>query len=296
MENTGKVLFKDDSPQWYVALGERWVGPLSAADVYKKVVEQEISWAHFVWKAGQAEWKRICDVKAFQSVVPALPPKAEAPKTAPPPAATRVVAVPKAPTVSEWFLYYNETQFGPFSSEEISRFLRVGKIHGRVHIWRDGMPNWTKIEAVTQFLADVAEAKQAREKKVAGQGKTPPAPRESEKEKEQRKTLRKPVVAKIMMANQEALIVAICRDISIGGMQVLTDRIPGKPGTRIKLNVSPAGRSGAADVAQGDIEPFVAEGVVVRVLEDGRGFSFRFERLPEASQRAIEKYIEAAGV
>jgi hypothetical protein len=35
----------------------------------------------------------------------------------------------------------------------------------------------------------------------------------------------------------------------------------------------------------------VAEGMVVRILEDGRGFSFRFEKLPENARKSIEKYF-----
>src|SRR4051812_5206861 len=78
MENTGKVsfpTFANDQPQWYIALGERWVGPLTASDVYQKVLDQEIGWAHFVWRPGQSGWERICDLKVFQSAVPQLPDK-----------------------------------------------------------------------------------------------------------------------------------------------------------------------------------------------------------------------------
>lgn len=42
MENTGKVLFGDDVPQWYVALGDRWEGPMSASTVYQKVLNEEV--------------------------------------------------------------------------------------------------------------------------------------------------------------------------------------------------------------------------------------------------------------
>jgi hypothetical protein len=322
MENTGKVLFEDDTPRWYIALGSRWIGPLSAEDVYQKVLSQEITWAHFVWCPGQQDWKRICDTPTFQGAVPAIPTQGvkeevkEASKpsirtaqasggragaagkgrTPPPPQKT------KAET-REWFLYYNDAQYGPFSGEEIGRFLRVGKIHGRVHIWKDGMADWQRLEEVARFEEDVAESKLAREiRKAAGVGgKSGPtaaksksaasssSPSSLSSAREQRKAPRRPIVAKIYVANSEALTVAVCRDISVGGMQVLTDRIPGEPGSRIKLNVSPASSKG--DRAAKGIEPFVAEGVIVRILEDGRGFSFRFERLPESSRRVIEDYL-----
>ena len=67
-------------------------------------------------------------------------------------------------------------------------------------------------------------------------------------------------------------------------MQVLTDRIPGAVGSRLKLNVSPSGEKA--------VEPFVAEGVIVRILEDGRGFSFRLEQISDQARAAIQKYIE----
>ena len=79
------------------------------------------------------------------------------------------------------------------------------------------------------------------------------------------------------------MIIAVCRDISIGGMQVLTDRVPGPVGSKLKLNVSPGDPS--------KVKGFVAEGEIVRVLEDGRGFSFRFRKITEEARRTIEKYI-----
>ncbi len=79
----------------------------------------------------------------------------------------------------------------------------------------------------------------------------------------------------------------VCRDISVGGMQILCDRVPGEAGTHVKLNVSPTG--------PGAPEPFTAEGVIVRVLEDGHGFSFRFDNLDDAARKAIERYIQSEG-
>ena len=52
MENSEKLLFEDDTAQWYVAMGERWLGPLTAEDIYEKIQNQEITWAHYVWRRG----------------------------------------------------------------------------------------------------------------------------------------------------------------------------------------------------------------------------------------------------
>src|SRR5947209_6516008 len=75
MENSGSVLFENDDLQWYVAVGERWMGPLTAQEVYQKVTSGEVTWAHYIWRMGLAEWTRICDITPFRSAVPKSPPK-----------------------------------------------------------------------------------------------------------------------------------------------------------------------------------------------------------------------------
>ncbi len=350
MENTGKVLFGgsggsesdsgDTHPQWFIALGDRWVGPLSAADVYDKVLSQEITWAHYVWRAGQTDWKRICDTPTFQAAVPVQPPskiQSEVLKASAPAAQAKTAAkappMPPAPEAESriWFLYYNDSQFGPFNEEEIRRFLKVGKIHGRVHAWKDGMAGWQRLEKLPGFEDEIAESVRARESraqaaspKLAQAGLSAKmasgAPSAAETAKphaneapartaapahaaapqvsqataqaddrrvDQRKSPRRPLLARIVFAStkSEEVTVGVCRDVSVGGMQVLTDRIPGQPGAHIRLNVSPAGER--------NVRPFVAAGVIVRLLEDGRGFSFRFDSLPEESRRIIEDYIRS---
>lgn len=278
MENTEKVFFEDDRPQWYVALGENWVGPLTAADVYERVVSQKITWAHYVWKQGQSEWKRLCDVKTFAAAVPGAPSKSlqrEVKETSVD--AGRPVVKQAAKKVAEpsdeqgWYLYYNETQFGPFTKDDVGRLLSTGKITPRVHAWRTGLPNWTRLQELPNFKEAVAEFKPAS----GAQG-------EAQKKIDMRQTPRRPLVARVLMAGVNRVTEAVCRDISVGGMQVLTDNIPGGVGARIKLNVSAT-----------SIEAFVAEGVIVRLLEDQKGFSFRFEKLGDKAQRAIEDYIQS---
>jgi len=300
MENTEKVLFEDDSPHWYIALGDRWIGPLSASDVYERVMSQEISWAHFVWKPGQAEWKRLCDVKTFQVAVPRQPAKklqnevkdvskpniqssAQVLKSSSSRGGNRgedradkrsSAAAGKVASKRAWFLYYNDTQFGPFTNDEIENFLNVGKVTPRVHAWKSGMTTWTRLKDIEDFGdVEIAPAPSKSTSKAAEKKAQP---------KDQRKAPRRPMVAKILLHNNRSVTEAMCRDISVGGMQVLTDELPGAVGAKIRLNVS-----------MGAMDPFVAEGEIVRILEDRRGFSFRFNRLSEGAKKAIEKYIQS---
>lgn len=291
MENSGNILFNDDTPQWYVALENQWIGPLRATDVYEKIVQQQLSWAHYIWREGQTDWKRICDVKTFQIAVPHQPTKsiqkeiisvkkekdkrvAKRPGPPPPP----LPGEESSPLhVKCWYLYYNDTQFGPFSKGEIQQFLKTGKIHSKVFIWKDGMKNWERIERLSEFQGS---QRPQTARPVALQPQSPV---------EQRLHPRRPLVAKILMSDEQALIVGVCRDVSIGGMQVLTEKAPGRIGTKLKMNISPSSQD-----SEKQIEPFMAEGEIVRILEDGRGFSFRFYRLNERARQAIEAYIESS--
>ena len=294
MENTGNVLFDDRTQEWFVALGNRWQGPMTAAEVYRKVVNQDISWAHFIWKKGQPNWSRICDTPTFQPAVPHAPTRnvqeevrersQETQRSSAKPSVRQAgprKGPPPAPTDDEdvdqkiWCLYFNSTQFGPFSSSEIEAMLDSGKIQPRVHVWKDGMSGWERLERLPQFQQFLTTAPAI----------PAPTPAPSKKKSEQREGPRRPLVAKILLSNDESVVVGVCRDISVGGMQVLTDRIPGEVGSKVKLNVSPP------DGEKGKFKPFVAHGRIVRLLEDGRGFSFRFERITDAAKRAIDAYI-----
>lgn len=298
MENTGKVLFGDDVPQWYVALGERWEGPLTASAVYQKVLNQEITWAHYVWKPGKSGWERICDLPEFHVAVPPLPTKVPSlPKATVRPSArqsdsrtisrtvSRNIAKTPPPSPSEeksgiWFIYDQDTQLGPFRNNEMVGFIQNGRVNGSIFAWRDGMDNWERLEKLDAFQ-DVF--KDAFKESVSG----------PKKKIDQRGAPRRPLIAKILMAKGDQLVTAICRDISIGGLQVLTDRIPGPVGSVVKMNVSMVGKKAGKTIGKTKIEPFVAEGVIVRILEDGRGFSFRFNKLSDTAKRAIEAYINA---
>lgn len=284
MENTEPIRFKDDAPRWFVASGDSWIGPLFASEVYKKVISHEISWAHFVWAPDQSGWMRICDTEAFASSVPQKPAKKllsqlkgvmegdDDTQSSGPRSGAKLMRRKRSGSQSieirDWFLYFNDSQFGPFSKTEVERFLQVGKIHDKVHAWKEGMVDWERIHDIPELRLKAGVETKKGTTEVRSQRASP----------------RRPLVAHILLSNEDVLIAGVCRDISVGGMQVLTDQIPGKAGAHIRLNVSPSGSGG--------LSPFVAEGVIVRLLEDGRGFSFRFENLSEVAKRAIEKYIQ----
>ncbi len=262
MESSKKNLFETDHSKWHLALGKRSLGPLKSLELYEMLQKQEISMAHYIWKTGFKNWVRICDVEPFKDLAPSTPgvsiPKTES-KSEIKKAETRV-------STESWFIFNQGSQVGPFTSLELERLVQIGKIGAKTQAWKHGLPNWMMLGSIDKF------------KNIFSKTNTDPTTIA-----DQRKADRKPLVARIFVSDDQTMVIGICRDISIGGMQVLTDKVPGKVGSKIKLNVSPSDAK--------EMGPFVAEGKVVRILDDGLGFSFRFDQLSENAKNAIQEFI-----
>jgi hypothetical protein len=166
-----------------------------------------------------------------------------------------------------WYLHWNQKQFGPFLLQEIQQFLREGRIHPEVYAWCHGMTQWQK-------LGVILEQTKKLEAHVS----------------EKRSFPRLSIEARILISDEKSVIVGSVCDMSLGGLQVLANRVPVKVGSKIKMNVSPT-TGLVTNMVQRQFDPFVAKGTVVRLLEKSRGFSFRFEKLSKQAQQSIESYL-----
>src|SRR5690606_15325466 len=144
------------------------------------------------------------------------------------------------------------------------RLFEEKRINGKTLVFTQGMSSW-------QFLAEIEGYQEVFHE-------APPVISESEK----RTAVRKPFIARMFIQNQKSVFEGICRDISIGGMKVLVDNFPRRNGERININVHPEN----SDFS------FVASGEIVRLLEGGQGFSFRFIDLSEDALSAIDRYLK----
>lgn len=262
MENTNTIHFPNDKPEWFYAVGENYRGPFKGEEIYQKLQSKELSWIDYIYRETEGQWMRVADHPVFKSLQPA-PPKPKPVAAPPPPPA-------KQPDI-RWFLFQNDTQTGPYNSLELIRLKSAGQIHINAFVWQDQFTEWKPFNDVAELKAPAPAAGSA------------PKPALAPAKTDKRSTPRKPLVAQIYLTNQSDLVTGVCRDISVGGMQVLTDRVPGQVGTTIQLNVAPPKDSG--------LKPFVAEGVIVRILEDQRGFSFRFTQISNDAKKSIESYI-----
>ncbi len=281
MENTLARFENDTEAKWYVAQQGRLRGPISGKEIAYWITANGVSVGNYIWTSGQANWQRIYEIPDFAALLPSEPSaklKAEASRLVMGASgevkarlSTGSTGGGAGGTNRTWYVYTNSAQYGPFEPTEVEMMIDAGRVTNNSYLWKKGMPNWVGAATVTGFKIPLPEKSTATS-----------APESSVKE--QRNAPRKPFEVKILMTDGKEVGWALCRDVSIGGMQVLMDHSPGQVGTVLKLNVS----------ASDSIPAFTCEGTIVRILEDGRGFSFRFNNLPNDACQAIEQYVSMA--
>lgn len=252
------------SDKWYyVQSGERQ-GPVEIDAVFQLLSDATLNQEDYVWKKGFDNWVRIKDVEELQE-------KSEAEEAAIPAQIQESLNLTKLSNGENSIFIKigadrggQEVEYGPYSIEVIRKLYNDNRVNGKTYIFMRGMKDWA-------FLADFEDFSDVFE------NSPPPIADE-----ERRKSVRKPFIARMYIESKKEVYVGVCRDVSVGGMQVLVDHFPGKIGDRISINVHPENTQ----------HHFVASGEIVRVLDGGLGFSFRFQGLNNDSLKAIEDYIE----
>lgn len=258
------------SDKWYYVQKGNRQGPVAIEVIEQMMTNQDLKSEDFVWKKGFENWKKIKDVEELNrkdaSPIPeiALPPEIK-------PVPHKEISL-KDLAPDDRVLYVrigadrgeSTSDYGPFSVKQLKQLFKENRINGKTFAFIRGSKEW-------KILADFPEYQEIFEE-------LPPVIKDSER----RVALRKPFIARLFIQNNKSLYEGICRDISIGGMQILVDNFKGLSGDKITINVHP----------ENSDYHFTAAGVVVRLLEGNSGFSFRFHALSDEAKRAIEKYVQ----
>ena len=252
------------SENWYYVQQGNRQGPVSFETIQSLINSKTLNDQDFVWKKGFDNWKKIKEVEELS--VASMPV---------PPTISKIEYIePKLSEIDphERTLFIRigvdrggkPNDYGPFTLIQLKQLFKENRINGKTLLFMSGMKEW-------KLLADFDDYQEVFEE-------VPPMI----KEEERRTAVRKPFVARMFVNNETTVFEGICRDISIGGMQVLTDHFKGQAGDKISINVHP----------QNTDYHFTASGVVVRLLEGNAGFSFRFLNLSDEARASIEKYVE----
>lgn len=248
------------SDSWYfVEDGERQ-GPVTKEEILGFLQDGRLAGDSYLWTKGMENWEHLSDINEFQvqtesqviessDLETSLAAQAEAGKTL----FIRIGIDRGSPP----------TDYGPFDLDMIKKLFEQNRINAKTLIYIHGM---TKFKVLGDFV-DFTEVFNENPPVIA--------------DHERRVAQRKPFIARMFIQNQAKVFEGVCRDISVGGMQVLVDNFPGKVGEKIDLNVHP----------ENSDQHFVASGEIVRTLEGNQGFSFRFLALNTEARSAIESYI-----
>jgi len=252
------------SEKWYyVQNGERQ-GPVEFDEVLSLYQGSTIGSEDYVWTKGFEDWKKIKDVPKFStdsSSGDAIPPVENS---------TEVDLQALDPDHRCLFIKTgkdrggNEVEYGPFSINILKKLYSENRVNGKTFVFAKGMGQW-------MFLADMKGFESVFEE-------LPPVIDESER----RSSTRSPFIARMFIEKNQNVFEGICRDISVGGMQVLVDEFPANVGEKISINVHPENTD----------HHFVASGKIVRLLEGNQGFSFRFIDLKDDAINAINSYLD----
>ncbi|MBT4790075.1 MAG: DUF4339 domain-containing protein [Halobacteriovoraceae bacterium] len=251
-----------DGKWYYVEDGER-KGPVEKIVIDKFIEAGSIGDDDYIWTKGYENWVKVKDVEEFNQEKVTV--EDDFPEVIQGEMSLKVLSNNE----NSIFLKIGtdrggqDVEYGPYSLEIIQKLYRENRINEKTFLFLRGMTDWT-------MLADFSDYAEVFEE-------TPPPITEEDR----RKNIRKPFIARMYLENKQEVYVGICRDISIGGMQVLIDHVPANVGDGISINVHPDNTE----------HHFVAGGEVVRLLDGGQGFSFRFVDLNEDAKEAIQNYL-----
>ncbi len=255
-----------DDQWYYVESGER-KGPVELDALKDLIRSGDLGEEDFVWTKGFENWVQIQEVPDLE-IVEEVEEVEEVVTTEASNAGSLKL---KDYLIEESSVFIKigadrgaeEVEYGPYSLAIIQKLYTQNRINAKTYIFVRGMLDWTMIADLEDF-SEIFE------------GTPPPI-----EDVDRRSSKRKPFVARMYIENQKQVYVGVCRDISVGGMQVLVEQIPAKIGDNISINVHPENTE----------HHFVAGGTVVRLLDGGQGFSFRFTELGEDAKEAIQSYL-----
>ena len=257
---------------WYYVVGRERNGPVAKQEIEKLYRFGTLNKESHVWREGFSNWEKLKKTEDFSSlfVSQGLPPELNIPDLP-----SLEQEAPREPLddlePDEKGIHVKvgydrggeEVEYGPYSINQLKRAYKEKRINDKSYIFVTGMQNWV-------LLGDSPLFSQLSTDSV------------NLTEQDRRKSVRRPVTANIIFHNNQKVYDGICRDISIGGMQVLVGDFPACVGEAVTLNVHPD-NSGHS---------FTAKGKIVRLLDGGQGFSLRFSQLDQQAKESLLSYIE----
>ncbi|OUR96340.1 hypothetical protein A9Q84_08265 [Halobacteriovorax marinus] len=251
---------------WYYVQGKDRVGPVEEVELGNLLQNGILNSESYIWTKGFDNWKKFNEVSELDHVLNAAGSVDDALEEADESLDWQTVSKSEKLFMIKIGIDRGseEVEYGPYSLNELSKAYSEKRINEKTLLFVPGqMQEWG-------FLADIPVFEELFDT-------LPPVIDEIDR----RKNSRKPFVARMFFHDEEKLFEGVCRDISIGGLQILVSEFPGSVGDDVSMNVHPDN----SDYC------FTAKGQIVRILDGGQGFSLRFMNLTEEAKSSIDNYV-----
>jgi hypothetical protein len=257
--------------------GRKPEGPLTQTDLKRKLKAGDLQFTDYLWDSDSEEWRMLAE--HFSGDFP--PPKE------PPPGIT--VSGDKklkdrefgADTFSQdlgisnepiWFLYRDNTKFGPYRYLELVRLLQTNACAPDDFVWKPGFQDWTRVRHCTEFeeavLRKLVHLRNFSAEKVFIERRFPRVPYESE----------------VILHDEKRVVFGSARSLSEGGAFLEVSKPTHVKGDRIKIHFTP----GAVAV------PFNCIAEVTMVSKGPpAGYNVKFIYLEEEDRKRISQYAES---
>ena len=127
---------------WFYAEDEEPIGPYSSDEMKALYEKGTIALDSYVFKDGNEEWTTYEDSELVNSQESLPPTPDQVLQEQEEPKQEKKAIPPQQPNPENWYYAKNDQHVGPFSKEEMEKFLRIGQIQNNTLVYQEGMKDW----------------------------------------------------------------------------------------------------------------------------------------------------------
>ncbi|MBF0207053.1 MAG: DUF4339 domain-containing protein [Oligoflexia bacterium] len=301
--------------KWFYVKNKERVGPITQEELRELIIKKQLGENSYVWKKGFENWKKIREVI---EIVPFL--SESMPLLKP----SEMQVATKAPTVAQ-MLETSETEqlslfdwsrvsktdriffvkqkldaaiYGPYSLDFVSELFQQNRVNIMSLIFAPKLTKWVyffEIPNVIEvlFLGNLSEKFDADMKEISKISTNKSAMELVEE-------VAPTILASIYLADTEKFdskqnsCYGVCRDLSVGGTQVLFADCPVQRGSKLKIKLFRATDIKEKDIKKTDIETdnnVLLNGTVARILDGDQGAFVLFSDVTDEEQRSLNEML-----
>jgi PilZ domain/GYF domain 2 len=264
---------------FFVSRSGKAEGPFLSADLKKRLKAGELAFTDYIWVPDREDWQMLAVFFAQDFPAPKDPPpgirvsddreKKKLEREFNEETFSQDLGISNEPI---WFLYRDNTKFGPYRYLELVRLLQTNACAPDDFVWKPGFQDWTRLRHCAEFedavLRKLVHLRNFGTEKVFIQRRFPRVPYDSE----------------VILHDEKRVIFGAAKSLSEGGAFLEVNKPTHVKGDRIKIHFTP----GAVAV------PFNCIAEVTQVAKGPpAGYNVKFIYLEEEDRKRISQYADS---